>query len=167
MIDRLIKCLFGFLIPEMASWICFASSSFFRAFRSTVSLLDTLLESTLRDRSFKDFSPRGMWSSPSGSLASRFTPGMAAGVAERILAKTSPGLVRDAFHFCESSSSTLTSDLVALGAAGLFAAVPGLAGALMVWPIGFFGLGGDAATGPPSFLFRSALNSGSRPAKLL
>lgn len=132
MMDRPMRCLFGFLMPEMASWICLVSSSFFSALRSAVLLLDMVLDNTLRDFSFKDRSPSGMRSNPNGSLPSRFTPGMAAGVADLILAKTSPGLVRDAFHFCESSSSTLTSDLEALGAAGLFAPVPGLPGAFML-----------------------------------
>lgn len=120
----------------------------------------------LRDLSFKGLSPCRMRSSPGGSLPSRFRPGMAAGVADLILASVSIGL-RDAFLFCWSLWKTFSSDLGMLFAIGLCAADPGIAGTFTAKDaVDFFGLGGDAATGPPSFLLRSAQSSGSRPAKL-
>lgn len=160
------NCLFGFFSAEMASFKSASILAFFCALRSSAPALETLLESVFRDLSFRDLSPCGMRSRPSDSLASRFRPGMAAGVADLILASTSTGL-RDAFHFCWSLSKTLSSDLEARTGAGRLAAAPGLAVALAaVGAMGFFGLGGDAAIGPPSFLLRSAHKSGSRPEKL-
>lgn len=164
--DLPIICRFGFLRAKIASFSSASTLAFFCAFISSVPLVDTLLERMFWDLSFKVLSPLEMRSSPRGSLTSRFSPGMAAGVADLILANGSTGL-RDAFRFCWSLSKNLSSDLGALAATGLFATVPGFAKAVAETEAAVvFGFGGDAATGPPSFLFRSAHSSGSRPAKL-
>lgn len=128
--------------------------------------LETLLDSTFRDLSFKGLSPLGIVLKEAGSLASRFSPGMVAGVADLILAKTSVGL-RDAFRRSWSCEKTLSSDLGALVETGLLATDPGIAGALVAAAAAtFFGFGGDTTTGPPSLWFKDSHSSGSRPAKL-
>lgn len=112
--------------------------------------LETLLDKTFRDLSLRDLSPLGIVLKEAGSLASRFSPGIVAGVADLILAKTSVGL-RDAFRLSWSCEKTLSSDLVALVEIGLLATDPGIAGAFAAAVTArFFGFGGDTTTGPPS-----------------
>lgn len=128
--------------------------------------LETLLDKTFRDLSFKGLSPLGIILKEAGSLASRFSPGIVAGVADLILAKTSVGL-RDALRLSWSCEKTLSSDLGALVGTGLLATDPGTADILaLAVAAGFLGFGGDATTGPPSLWFKDSHNSGSRPAKL-
>lgn len=165
--DWLTICLLGFLSAEIASFNSASSLAFFCAFTSSVPLADTLLEITFRGLSFSAFSPCGIRSSPKGSLASRLRPGMAAGVADLIRANGST-VLREALRLCWSLSKSLSSDFGALAATGLFAADPGFAKLPVTMPAdAFFDFGGDAASGPPSFLLRSAHSSGSRPAKLV
>jgi hypothetical protein len=126
----------------------------------------TLLDKTFRHLSFRGLSPLGIVLKGAGSLASRFSPGIVAGVADLILANTSVGL-RDAFRLSWSCEKTLSSDLGALVGTGLLVIVPGMAGAFAAVVAGrFFGFGGDTTTGPPNLWFRDSHNSGSRPAKL-
>lgn len=166
-IDALASCLFGFLSAEIASFNSASTLAFFCALSSSVPTVDALLDKALRDLSFKDLSTLIIRSKLAGSLASRFKPGMAAGVADLILANTSTGL-REAVLFCCSLSSAFSSALGATAAAGRFVAAPGLVDALPGKDAaGLLGLGGVTATGPPSFWFKSAHVSGSRPAKLI
>lgn len=81
----------------MASFRSASIFAFFWAFESSAVRLETLLDKTFRDLSFRDMSPLGIMPKVTGSLASRFSPGIVAGVADLILAKTSVGL-RDALR---------------------------------------------------------------------
>lgn len=159
-------CLLGFLIADMASFNSASTFALLSAFVSTMLVVEALLERTLRDLSCSCLLLCGMLPRPSGSLPSRFKPGIVAGVADLILASGSTGL-RDAFHFCWSFSKTFSRDRDPLVPdTDLFKVDPGFATAFSLGTEGLWGFGGDAATGPPNFLLSAWLNSGSRAAKL-
>lgn len=153
-------------MAEMASFNSASNFACLRAFVFSKPVMELLRDRTLRDLSLSVVLLWGTLPKPSGSLASRFKPGIEAGVADLILASTSTGL-RDAFHFCWSLSNTFSRDRVPLAPdTDLFNVEPGFAGAFSLNAEGFLDLGGDVATGPPSFLLSSLLNSGSRAVKL-
>lgn len=150
----------------MASFNSASVFAFFSALEVSTLAMEALLEIILRELSCKDLSPLGILPRATGSLASRFRPGMVAGVADRILANTSFGR-RVGFRLSWSLQSTFSSDLGTVAGACLFATDPGFAGAFgAAVAIYFLGFGGEMTTGPPNLWFRDLHSSGSRPAKL-
>jgi len=119
--------------------------------------------------SFEPESDLGIPPSGIGSLASRLNPGMAAGVADLILASMPFGRGPGAL-LSRSFDKTRSKLHLAIGSDGRFVAAPGFGSDFDpvegLWCFGCFGFGGDTITGPPSLRFSPSQSSGSRAEKL-
>jgi len=165
-IDLPTSPLLGFRRAEMASCSSASTSACFFALTSSRPVRLLLRDRTLgRSRGCCEPSALIMLFRLSGSLPSRFRPGIVVDVADLSKAIALLGPRETLRRNCCSVDNALWSVLGREGA-GLLAAEPGFGSFLESCPLLCLALGGDTITGPPSFRLMVSQSSGKRGEKL-